>query len=148
MKKKKKHGSKAKNRHAHGADRRARDRTLAQIIAEARVPDRPALFRPEPGKPPERRVTPLDWFPTIEAVPLLAPPAISADPAPEIVAGSGSGRTMRRSAMAMMAVVAAAACVLGVVRRCTTPSESDAIDASAIDAGPEPDGDEPAALPA
>jgi hypothetical protein len=147
MRKKKKHGSKANKGHAHGADRRLRERTLAQLIAEARVPERPPSLRPEPEKPPERRVTPPDWFPLIESVPLLAAPVLCPEPAPETVPGTGSGRTMRRSALAMMVLVAAAACVFGVGRKCAAPDRgSEAIDASAIDAGREPAGDEPAAL--
>ena len=149
MKKKKKHGSKAKKGHAHGAHGRSGEWTLARLIAEAKVPERIPLVPPEPLKPLEARVlTPPE--PEILAsarVPLLEALASPLEPEPEAPVRTGSGRTMRRSAVAVMALVAAAACVFGVARKCAAPEGgSEAIDSSAIEAGPEPAVEEAAAL--
>jgi hypothetical protein len=150
MKKKKKSESKAKTGHAHGAHGRSREGTLARLIAEAKEPERVRVLPPEPLKPLEARVVtpPEPRAPASARLPLLEALASPSDSAAEVSAGagSGSGRTLRRSAMAVMALVAAAACVFGVARKCAAPSDSEAIDASAIEAGPESAAEEPATL--
>ena len=84
------------------------------------MPERITLVASEPPKPLEARVlTPPE--PGILAsarLPLLEALASPLEPESEAPVGTGSGLTMRRPLMAVMALVAAAACVFGVARNC------------------------------
>jgi hypothetical protein len=137
MKKKKKHEAKAKKGHAHGAQGQPREGTLARLIAEAKVPERPAWLVPEPVKLPEDKVftPPEPKVPTSTRLPLLEALA-SADAKPEVVAGTGSASTIRRPLLGLLALVAAAACVFGVMKRCEAPSV-DEVDAATVEEAPD-----------
>ena len=144
MRKEKKHGAKSsikaagrtRRPHGHGGEaRRARPAAIPKELEKLVLPETAAAATNAPRPFKETHAEPAK----LEALTTPTEPASLPDPKLEAPLRAAKRRgTARRSAIALALLMASAACVFGVMKRCESAEPSgDEVDAAGIEADPD-----------